>query len=123
MNNLQVALARIQTFGGRIRRALHSFFSRPCLVPKPKTEPHELVVKLPLSNSKVENHIMPEALKDPQDELTDFITNANVWVSVPIAEAESDLDDDDLEEDAEDAEGSKQEAIPSMQVRFAHWST
>ncbi|XP_049622333.1 sodium channel protein type 10 subunit alpha isoform X2 [Suncus etruscus] len=113
VNNLQVALARIQTFGGRIRKAFHSFFSRPCLLPKPKTEPHDLVVKLPLSNSKVENHIMPEVLKDPQDELTDFITNANVWVSVPIAEAESDLED--LEEDAEDAQSSTQEAISSMQ--------
>ncbi|XP_012789522.2 sodium channel protein type 10 subunit alpha [Sorex araneus] len=113
VNNLQVALARIQAFGGRTRKALCSFFRRPCLLPQPKAEPQELVVKLPLSNSKADNHVPPEPPKEPKDELTDFITNANVWVSVPIAEAESDLEDP--EEDEEDVQSSRQEVMPSTQ--------
>ncbi|XP_055985321.1 sodium channel protein type 10 subunit alpha [Sorex fumeus] len=113
VNNLQVALARIQAFGSRTRKALCSFFRRPCLLPQSKAEPHELVVKLPLSNSKADNHIPREPPKESKDELTDFITNANVWVSVPIAEAESDLEDP--EEDDEDVQSSRQEVMPSTQ--------
>ncbi|KAG8521585.1 Sodium channel protein type 10 subunit alpha [Galemys pyrenaicus] len=123
VNNLQVALARIQAFGSRIKKAFRSFFSRPCLLPRPKAEP-QLVVKLPLSNAKAENHIAVDvtagsprqllAPRGPREDHTDFITNPNVWVSVPIAEGESDLDD--LEEDGEEDAGSaKQEVIPPDQ--------
>ncbi|XP_037844367.2 sodium channel protein type 10 subunit alpha isoform X1 [Chlorocebus sabaeus] len=125
VNNLQVALARIQVFGHRIKQALCSFFSRPCPFPRPKAEP-ELVVKLPLSSSKAENHIAAntaggssgglQAPRDPRDEHSDFIANPTVWVSVPIAEGESDLDD--LEDDGEeDAQSAQQEVIPKGQVR------
>lgn len=125
VNNLQVALARIQAFGHHTRKAICSFFSRPCLLPWAKTEP-QLVVKLPLSSSKAENHIAADAAvgsprglsvsKGPKDDCNDFITNPNIWVSVPIAEGESDLDD--LEEDGEeDARSSQQEVIPQGQVR------
>ncbi|XP_021561541.1 sodium channel protein type 10 subunit alpha isoform X3 [Neomonachus schauinslandi] len=123
VNNLQVALARIQAFGHRTRKAICSFFTRPCLLPWPKTEP-QLVVKLPLSSSKAENHIAahvavgnPGGLpvsRGPRDDHNDFITNPNIWVCVPIAEGESDLDD--LEEDGEeDARSSQQEVIPQGQ--------
>nr|XP_012597610.1 sodium channel protein type 10 subunit alpha isoform X2 [Microcebus murinus] len=111
VNNLQVALTRIRVFGLHTRQALCDFFSRPCLPPRPKAEP-ELVVKLPLSATKAENHIAANAVlgslgglpapRAPRDEYSDFITNPDVRVSVPIAEGESDLDDveDDGEEDA-----------------------
>ncbi|XP_077917384.1 sodium channel protein type 10 subunit alpha isoform X3 [Halichoerus grypus] len=123
VNNLQVALARIQAFGHRTRKAICSFFTRPCLLPWPKTEP-QLVVKLPLSSSKAENHIAAGAAvgspgglpvsRGPREDHNDFITNPNIWVSVPIAEGESDLDD--LEEDGEeDARSSQQEVIPQGQ--------
>ncbi|XP_022377117.1 sodium channel protein type 10 subunit alpha isoform X3 [Enhydra lutris kenyoni] len=123
VNNLQVALARIQAFGHRTRKAICSFCTRPCLLPWPKTEP-QLVVKLPLSSSKAENHITADAAvgsprglpvsRGPKDDYNDFITNPNIWVSVPIAEGESDLDD--LEEDGEeDARSSQQEVIPQGQ--------
>ncbi|XP_045719704.1 sodium channel protein type 10 subunit alpha isoform X3 [Mirounga angustirostris] len=123
VNNLQVALARIQAFGHRTRKAICSFFTRPCLLPWPKTEP-QLVVKLPLSSSKAENHIAAHAAvgspgglpvsRGPRDDHNDFITNPNIWVCVPIAEGESDLDD--LEEDGEeDARSSQQEVIPQGQ--------
>ncbi|XP_005386634.1 PREDICTED: sodium channel protein type 10 subunit alpha isoform X4 [Chinchilla lanigera] len=102
VNNLQVALARLQVFGHQARQALCSFFRRPCLLARPKVE-SQLAAKPPLSSSKAENHIALEAasassralppLSGPRDEHSDFITNPNLWVSVPIAEGESDLDD------------------------------
>uniref|UniRef100_A0A2K5SD67 Sodium channel protein n=1 Tax=Cebus imitator TaxID=2715852 RepID=A0A2K5SD67_CEBIM len=123
VNNLQVALARIQVFGRQTKQALCNFFSRPCPLPRPKAEP-ELVVKLPLSSSKAENHIAANAAggssgrlpapRGPRDEHSDFIANPTVWVSVPIAEGESDLDD--LEDDGEeDARSSQQEVISKGQ--------
>ncbi|XP_065741996.1 sodium channel protein type 10 subunit alpha [Phocoena phocoena] len=123
VNNLQVALARIQVLGRRIKKALCSFLNWPFLLPRPKAEP-QLVVKLPLSTSKAENHITADtaagspggllAPGGPRDDHSDFITNPNIWVSVPIAEGESDLDD--LEDDGEeDAQSTQQEVIPQRQ--------
>ncbi|XP_012311074.2 sodium channel protein type 10 subunit alpha isoform X3 [Aotus nancymaae] len=123
VNNLQVALARIQVFGRQTKQALCNFFRRPCPLPQPKAEP-ELVVKLPLSSSKTENHIAANAARGssgrlpapggPRDEHSDVVANPTVWVSAPIAEGESDLDD--LEEDGEeDARSSQQEVIPEGQ--------
>lgn len=131
VNNLQVALARIQAFGHSTRKAICSFLTRPCLLSWPKTEP-QLVVKLPLSSSKAENHIAADATvgsprelpvsRGPRDDHNDFITNPNIWVSVPIAEGESDLDD--LEEDGEeDAQSSQQEVISQGQVRVLPWDS
>lgn len=129
VNNLQVALARIQVFGQRTKRALCSFLSRPCLLPRSKAKP-QLVVKIPLSTSIAKNHIAAEgalgspgrlpALRSPRDDPGDFITDPNIWVSVPIAEGESDLDD--LEENGEeDAQSTRQEMIPQRQVRVLPW--
>ncbi|XP_021566404.1 sodium channel protein type 10 subunit alpha, partial [Carlito syrichta] len=126
VNNLQVALARIQVFGHHARQALCSFFSRPCQFPRPKAGP-DLVVKLPLSSSKAENHIAVNITREsagglpapvgPRDEHGDFINDSNVWVSVPIAEGESDLED--LEDDGEeDAQSSQQEVIPKGQEQL-----
>lgn len=125
MNNLQVALARIHAFAHRTMKSLRSFFRRPCLLPRTKAEP-QLVVKIPLSSSKAENHITADsavgspggllALRGPGVDHSDFITNPNVWVCVPIAEGESDLDDLE-EEEEEDAWSSQQEVIPHRQVR------
>ncbi|XP_057560591.1 sodium channel protein type 10 subunit alpha [Hippopotamus amphibius kiboko] len=126
VNNLQVALARIQVFGQRTKKALRSFLNRPCLLPWPKAE-SQLVVKLPLSTSKAENHIAADtaegspggllAPRGPRDDHSDFITNPNIWVSVPIAEGESDLDD--LEDDGEeDAQSTQQEVIPQEQEQL-----
>ncbi|XP_020753607.2 sodium channel protein type 10 subunit alpha isoform X2 [Odocoileus virginianus] len=128
VNNLQVALARIQVFGQHTKRALCSFLSRPCLLPWSKAEP-QLVVKLPLSTSIAKNHIAADtalgspgrlpALRSPRDDHGDFITDPNIWVSVPIAEGESDLDD--LEEnDEEDAQSTGQEVIPQRQEQLQH---
>ncbi|XP_078288605.1 sodium channel protein type 10 subunit alpha isoform X2 [Panthera onca] len=132
VNNLQMALARIQAFGHRTRKALCSFFSRPRLLPWPKAEP-QLAVKLPLSSAKAENHIAPDVAtgspeglpepRGPRVNHSDFITNPSIWVSVPIAEGESDLDDleEDGEEDGEEvgeedgAQGSQQEVTPQEQ--------
>ncbi|KAI4563914.1 hypothetical protein MJG53_016488 [Ovis ammon polii x Ovis aries] len=130
VNNLQVALARLQVFGQHTKRALCSFLSRPCLLPQPKAEP-QLVVKLPLSTSIAKNHIAADtALGSPgrlparrslRDDHSDFITDPNIWVSVPIAEGESDLDD--LEENGEengeeDAQSTGQEVIPQRQEQL-----
>ncbi|XP_023587979.1 sodium channel protein type 10 subunit alpha isoform X1 [Trichechus manatus latirostris] len=123
VNNLQVALARIQAFGHCAKQAFCDFFRKPCLRPWPKAEP-QLVVKLPLSSSSAENHIATDAAvgspggvpapRGPRDDHSDFITNPSVWVSVPIAEGESDLDD--LEDDGEeDAQSSRQEVAPKDQ--------
>ncbi|XP_020927336.1 sodium channel protein type 10 subunit alpha [Sus scrofa] len=126
VNNLQLALARIQLFGQRTKEALCSFLNQPCLLPQPKAEP-QLVVKLPLSTPKAKNHIAADtavvkpgglpAPRGPRDDHSDFITNPNIWVSVPIAEGESDLDD--LEDDAEeDARSTQQEVIPQGQEQL-----
>ncbi|XP_006869243.1 PREDICTED: sodium channel protein type 10 subunit alpha [Chrysochloris asiatica] len=123
VNNLQVALARIQAIGCSIKQAVCSFLHRPCLLPRPKTDP-KMVVKLPLSKSRAENHSAVDAAvgnpggvlapQGPRDEHSDFIANPNVWVSVPIAEGESDLDD--LEDDnEEDARSSRKEIVPKGQ--------
>ncbi|XP_023383320.1 sodium channel protein type 10 subunit alpha [Pteropus vampyrus] len=127
MNNLQVALARIHAFARRTMKSLRSFFRRPCLLPRTKAEP-QLVVKIPLSSSKAENHIAADSavgspgglptLRGPVVDHSDFITNPNVWVSVPIAEGESDLDDLEEEEEEEDAWSSQQEVIPHRQEQL-----
>ncbi|XP_021115486.1 sodium channel protein type 10 subunit alpha isoform X2 [Heterocephalus glaber] len=125
VNNLQVALARLQVFGRQTRQALRSFFRRPCLLPRPKVEP-QLAAKSPLSSPKAENHIAAEAapgspralplLRGHRDEHSDLIADPNLWVSVPIAEGESDLDDS--EDDGEQgAPSSWQEVTPEGQVR------
>ncbi|KAK2494435.1 hypothetical protein MC885_005761 [Smutsia gigantea] len=111
MHNLHVALARIRALGRCSQKALQSTTGWPRLLPWPKTEP-QLVVKLSLSSSKAENTgaastagESPERPPSPRDATSDngdFITNPNIWVSVPIAEGEPDLDaqEDDGEEEA-----------------------
>ncbi|KAF6313448.1 sodium voltage-gated channel alpha subunit 10 [Rhinolophus ferrumequinum] len=126
MNNLQVALARIQAFAHRTMRALRSYFHRPCLLPRTKVEP-QLAVKIPLSSSKTENHIAadpamassggPSVPRGPSEDQSDFITNPHVWVSVPIAEGESDLDEWEGDEE-EDVRSSPQEVIPPRQEQM-----
>ncbi|XP_033624023.1 sodium channel protein type 10 subunit alpha isoform X2 [Fukomys damarensis] len=126
VNNLQVALARLQVYGHQSRQALRSFFCRPCLLPRPKAE-LQLPAKPQLSSPKAENHIAAEAapgspralppLRAPRDERSDLITDPNLWVSVPIAEGESDLDDS--EDDGEqDAPSSWQEVTPEGQEQL-----
>nr|XP_020034054.1 sodium channel protein type 10 subunit alpha [Castor canadensis] len=123
VNNLQVALARIQVFGHHTKQAIRSFFSKPCQLPWPKTGP-TLVVKPPVSSSKAENHTAADAavvspgplpvLRSSREDHSDFVTNPNVWVSVPIAEGESDLDD--VEDDGEQGgQSSWQKVNPKEQ--------
>ncbi|EGW00833.1 Sodium channel protein type 10 subunit alpha [Cricetulus griseus] len=125
VNNLQVALARIQAFGHRASQAISSYFSSCWRLRWPKVEP-QLGLKPSLGSPKVENHIAADsvnnavgnlakpALGGPKEDHRDFITDANVWVSVPIAEGESDLDE--LEEDNEqNSQGSWQEESPKEQ--------
>lgn len=124
VNNLQVALARIQVFGRRACQAITGYFSSRCQLRWPKVEP-QLGLKPPLASSKAENQAAADvhnaavgnlekpALDGPKGDHGDFITDPNVWVSVPIAEGES-----DLEEDTE--QGSRcswQEESPNEQVR------
>ncbi|XP_036122393.1 sodium channel protein type 10 subunit alpha [Molossus molossus] len=126
MNNLQVALARTQAFGHRTMKTLRSFFHRPCLPPRNKAEP-QMVVKIPLSCSKDENHVAANAAvgssgglsasRDSGDNHGGLVTNPNTWVSAPIAEGESDLDDSE-EEKEEDAGNSGQEVIPRGQKQL-----
>ncbi|XP_052042942.1 sodium channel protein type 10 subunit alpha isoform X4 [Apodemus sylvaticus] len=122
VNNLQIALARIQVFGRQASQAIISYISSCCRFRWPKMDP-QLGVKPPLASSKAENHIALDAvdtavgnlakpaLGGPEENHRDFITDPNVWVSVPIAEGESDLDE--LEEDMEQAsQSSWQEESP-----------
>ncbi|GAB1294812.1 Sodium channel protein [Apodemus speciosus] len=128
VNNLQLALARIQVFGRQAGRAIISYISRRCRFRWPKVNP-QLGVKPPLASSKAENHIATDAvdtavgnlakpaLGGPEENHGDFITDPNVWVSVPIAEGESDLDE--LEEDMEQAsQSSWQEESPKGQEQL-----
>ncbi|XP_069929160.1 sodium channel protein type 10 subunit alpha isoform X2 [Oryctolagus cuniculus] len=126
VNNLQVALARIQVFGRRAWQSLRSFFSRHCRLPPPKAQP-PLPVKLPLSSSKAENCIAADAAagspgglpapQGPKGGPGDLISSSTVWVSVPIAEGESDLDD--LEEDGEqESQSAGQDGVPRGQKQL-----
>lgn len=127
VNNLQLALARIQVLGHRASRAIASYISSHCRFRWPKVET-QLGMKPPLTSSEAKNHIATDAvsaavgnltkpaLGSPKENHGDFITDPNVWVSVPIAEGESDLDE--LEEDMEQAsQSSWQEDDPKGQVR------
>ncbi|KAK7816736.1 hypothetical protein U0070_009261 [Myodes glareolus] len=128
VNNLQVALARIQAFGRRSSQAISSYFRSHCRLRWPKVEP-QLGAKPSLPSSKAENHIAADAvnhvvgnlakpaLGGPKDDHRDFITDANVWVSVPIAEGESDLEE--LEEDIEqNSQSSWKEESPKGQEQL-----
>nr|XP_036870220.1 sodium channel protein type 10 subunit alpha isoform X1 [Manis javanica] len=128
MHNLHVALARIRALGRCRQKALQSTIGWPRLLPWPKAEP-QLVVKLPLSSSKAENTgaasvaggspERPPAPRDATGDNSDFITNPNIWVSVPIAEGEPDLDAQ--EDDGEEEAGScSQESIPPGQEQLQH---
>ncbi|MEJ1285908.1 hypothetical protein NN561_016907 [Cricetulus griseus] len=89
VNNLQVALARIQAFGHRASQAISSYFSSRCRLRWPKVEP-QLGLKPSLGSPKVENHIAADsvnnavgnlakpALGGPKEDHRDFITDANV---------------------------------------------
>ncbi|XP_034339966.1 sodium channel protein type 10 subunit alpha isoform X4 [Arvicanthis niloticus] len=125
VNNLQLALARIQVFGHQASRAIVSYVSSHCRLRWPKMEP-QLGVKPPLTSSKAENHVAADAvnatvgnpakpaLSGSKENHGDFITDPNVWVSVPIAEGESDLEE--IEEDVEQAsQSSWQEESPKEQ--------
>ncbi|XP_040821410.1 sodium channel protein type 10 subunit alpha isoform X2 [Ochotona curzoniae] len=117
VNNLQVALARIQVFGRRARQWLHRFLRRHCLLPRPKAQP-QLPVKLPLSNSISGNCTAakagPGGLSAPRGPNDDLVSGSLVWVSAPIAEGESDLDD--LEDDGErESQSAPQDGIPRGQ--------
>ncbi|XP_076433469.1 sodium channel protein type 10 subunit alpha isoform X5 [Peromyscus maniculatus bairdii] len=134
VNNLQVALARIQAFGQRTSQAISSYFGSRCRLRWPKVEP-QLGVKPSLTSSKAENHVAADAvstavgnsakaaLGGPKEDHRDFITDANVWVSVPIAEGESDLDEleEDIEQNSqsswreESPKGQHQEQLPQVQ--------
>nr|XP_048279403.1 sodium channel protein type 10 subunit alpha isoform X5 [Myodes glareolus] len=133
VNNLQVALARIQAFGRRSSQAISSYFRSHCRLRWPKVEP-QLGAKPSLPSSKAENHIAADAvnhavgnlakpaLGGPKDDHRDFITDANVWVSVPIAEGESDLEEleEDIEQNSqsswkEESPKGQQEQLPEVQ--------
>ncbi|XP_034339963.1 sodium channel protein type 10 subunit alpha isoform X3 [Arvicanthis niloticus] len=128
VNNLQLALARIQVFGHQASRAIVSYVSSHCRLRWPKMEP-QLGVKPPLTSSKAENHVAADAvnatvgnpakpaLSGSKENHGDFITDPNVWVSVPIAEGESDLEE--IEEDVEQAsQSSWQEESPKEQEQL-----
>ncbi|XP_050995954.1 sodium channel protein type 10 subunit alpha isoform X2 [Acomys russatus] len=122
VNNLQVALARIQVFGHQASQAISSYYRSHCRLRWPKVE-LQLWVKPRLSGSKAENQVPTDAVNaavgnpekpapgGPKEDHGDFITDPHVWVSVPIAEEESDFDE--LEEEIErGSQSSWQEESP-----------
>ncbi|KAM5281098.1 sodium channel protein type 10 subunit alpha [Ctenodactylus gundi] len=124
VNNLQVALARIQVFGCHTRQALHSFFCRLCQLPRWLKVRSQLEAKPPVPSPKAENHIAaaeaagrrpegPAAPGEAKDEHSDFITNPSVWVSVPIAEGESDFDNSE-DEGEQNTQSSWKEVTPTQ---------
>nr|XP_004662158.2 sodium channel protein type 10 subunit alpha isoform X1 [Jaculus jaculus] len=126
VNNLQVALARIRVLGRRARRAVGSFLTRLCGLPWPKVG-LQLVAKPPPTGPKAEDRIaahaaavspVPPAPTSPKQDQGDLLTNPNMWVSVPIAEGESDLEEEE-EEDGEQGAGSAcQEVSPKGQKQL-----
>ncbi|XP_051835222.1 sodium channel protein type 10 subunit alpha [Antechinus flavipes] len=115
LNNLQIALARIQKFAHLVGQAIRDFWGRKFWTSKAKEEKQKQMVKMALSESRAPNHMTTQLLtsvgrvKDnpapngpalelamcPVNEPGNFTINSNLEISVPIATAESDLEDDD----------------------------
>ncbi|XP_074145317.1 sodium channel protein type 10 subunit alpha [Sminthopsis crassicaudata] len=119
LNNLQIALARIQKFAHLVGQAIRDFWGRKFWTSKAKEEKQKQMVKMALSESQTPNHVTTQLLTNvgrvkgnpapnglalelavcPVNDPGNFMINSNLEVSVPIATAESDLEDDDEEEE------------------------
>ncbi|XP_036595578.1 sodium channel protein type 10 subunit alpha-like [Trichosurus vulpecula] len=127
LNNLQVALARIQKFLHLTVQAIRDFWSRKLRASKAKEEKQKALVKMALSESGAPNHVAAQVLttvgsvKDnpapnglaleltecPINDPVNFMTNSNMEISVPMAVAESDIEDEEEEEEEEDPDGKE----------------
>ncbi|XP_078008204.1 sodium channel protein type 10 subunit alpha [Phascolarctos cinereus] len=122
LNNLQVALARIQKFMHLIVQAIRDFWGRKLRTSKAKEEKQKVMVKMALSESGAPNHMAAQVLtnvgsiKDnpapnglaleltmcPTNDPGNVMVNSNMEISVPMAVAESDIEDEEEEEEEEE---------------------
>ncbi|XP_068940673.1 sodium channel protein type 10 subunit alpha [Petaurus breviceps papuanus] len=121
LNNLQVALARIQKFLHLVMQAIRDLWSRKLRTSKVKEEKQKELVKMALSESGAPNHVTAQVLtsvgsiKDnlapngltlelnmcPINDPGNLMINSNMEISVPMAEAESDIEDEEEDEEEE----------------------
>ncbi|XP_072506806.1 sodium channel protein type 10 subunit alpha [Notamacropus eugenii] len=133
LNNLQVALARIQKFLHLVRQAVQDFWSRKLRTSKAKEEKQKALVKMALSECRAPNHVAAQVLPSvgsvqenpapnglaleltacPINDPGNFMINSNMEVSVPMAVAESDIEDDDDEEEEESNVALEKEDVTS----------
>ncbi|XP_043832529.1 sodium channel protein type 10 subunit alpha-like [Dromiciops gliroides] len=122
LNNLQIALARLQKFVHLTGQAIRDFWGRKFWTSKAKEEKQKEVVKMAFLESGVPNHVAAQALasvgsvKDnpaPNGLALELATcpvsdagNSNMEITVPMAVAESDIEDED-DEDEEDSGGDE----------------
>uniref|UniRef100_F7G6M8 Sodium channel protein n=1 Tax=Monodelphis domestica TaxID=13616 RepID=F7G6M8_MONDO len=130
-NNLQKALGRIHKFMHFIAQTIRDFWGRSFWISKARKEKQKAVVKMAFSDSGALNHMTAQALpstgsiKDkpapnglalelascPVDGPGNLVTNGVMEISVPMAVAESDLED----EEDEDEPSMALEAAPPKQ--------
>ncbi|XP_056660202.1 sodium channel protein type 10 subunit alpha [Monodelphis domestica] len=132
-NNLQKALGRIHKFMHFIAQTIRDFWGRSFWISKARKEKQKAVVKMAFSDSGALNHMTAQALpstgsiKDkpapnglalelascPVDGPGNLVTNGVMEISVPMAVAESDLED---EEDEDEPSMALEAAPPKQEV-------
>ncbi|XP_074055167.1 sodium channel protein type 10 subunit alpha-like [Macrotis lagotis] len=135
LNNLQIALARIQKFMHLLVQNIRDFWSRKFWTSKAKEEKQKAGIKISLSAIGPSNHITTQILTSvgnirdnsgsngPTLELTmcpindpeNTMINSNMEISVPMAVAESDIEDEDEDEDDTDEPNVILEVTPPKQ--------
>ncbi|XP_030624433.1 sodium channel, voltage gated, type V-like, alpha b [Chanos chanos] len=136
MNNLQIAIARIQRGMVWLRRALCDFFNGNFKRRRQKAKEAKAMLKLKrLSQQahRAEGNGMVGVIGRNGDRCTtttdseSYMTNPNLTISVPIAPGESDVEFPEEEEDEEASESSEEEgddeAKPRDDISLSEGST
>ncbi|XP_056119599.1 sodium channel, voltage gated, type V-like, alpha b isoform X1 [Rhinichthys klamathensis goyatoka] len=115
MNNLQIAIARIQRGMLWLRQALCDFFNGNFKRRRQKAKEAKAMLKLKRLSQQahwVEGNGTAAVIERGGEE-DSYMTNPNLTISVPIAPGESDVEfPEEEEEDEEDASESSEEEVP-----------
>ncbi|XP_072541863.1 sodium channel, voltage-gated, type I-like, alpha isoform X2 [Salminus brasiliensis] len=107
MNNLQIAVGRIQRGVAFVKACLRRFFRSACLRRRKKKASEEDGLKNSKKLTDISNHTTAELIKDSgsikevagaDGDAENFIINSNVTITVPIATAESDAECQNMED-------------------------
>uniref|UniRef100_A0A3B4EF08 Sodium channel protein n=1 Tax=Pygocentrus nattereri TaxID=42514 RepID=A0A3B4EF08_PYGNA len=117
LNNLQIAVGRIERGFSFIKACLRRFFQSACLRRSKKKASEEDGLKNSKKLTDISNHTTVELSKDPgsmkmvagaDNDSENFIVNSSLTVTVPIATAESDHNMEDFSSYSSDMEEDKE---------------